>query len=92
MAIVERTPHYVSTRIQELAQAVHANTTPASANGLPNARIGRNRPRESFNSLFGRLARGCGGLTGNLWNRKQFSMMHMAIDEGVNFFDNALGL
>jgi aryl-alcohol dehydrogenase-like predicted oxidoreductase len=86
MAIANELP-LTSTRVQELAQAIYANTTPASTNGLPMRELGRTGERVSILCLGGWHIGAAG--YGQPLEPEAIEMMHMAIDEGVNFFDNA---
>src|SRR5260370_9072597 len=86
MAIANELP-IGSTRVQELAQAIYANTTAASANGLPMRELGRTGERVSILCLGGWHIGAAG--YGQPLEPEAIQMMHLAIDEGVNFFDNA---
>jgi aryl-alcohol dehydrogenase-like predicted oxidoreductase len=77
----------ISSRVQELAQSVYANTTPASANGLPMRELGRTGERVSILCLGGWHVGAAGH--GQPLEPEAIRIMHTAIDEGVNFFDNA---
>lgn len=78
----------VSGKIQELAKAVHATTVPASANGLPMRPLGRTGELVSILCLGGWHV-GAAKTDGVLDGSESVRIMHHAIDEGVNFFDNA---
>ena len=71
----------VSTRVQELAQAVYANTTPASENGLPMRELGRTGERVSILCLGGWHIGAAG--YGQPLEPEAIRIMHTAIDEGV---------
>jgi aryl-alcohol dehydrogenase-like predicted oxidoreductase len=77
----------VSSRVQELAQTVYANTTPASANGLPMRELGRTGERVSILCLGGWHIGAAS--YGQPLEPEAIKIMHAAIDEGCNFFDNA---
>ena len=83
---VEETPT-ISSRVQALADLVHRETTPASANGMPMRELGRTGVRVSLLCLGGWHI-GASKL-GQPEEPEAIRMMHAAIDEGVNFFDNA---
>jgi aryl-alcohol dehydrogenase-like predicted oxidoreductase len=86
MATVSEFPS-ISTRVQELAQKVYANTTPASVNGLPMRELGKTGEKVSLLCLGGWHIGAAG--YGQPLEPEAIEIMHMAIDEGVNFFDNA---
>jgi uncharacterized protein len=78
----------VSTKIQELAKAVYAATTPASEKGLPMRELGRTGEKVSIMCLGGWHV-GAAKTEGVLDESESVRIMHHAIAEGVNFFDNA---
>jgi len=73
----------VATSAAALAQQVIAQTSSSSATGLPTRVLGRTGQRVSIICLGG-------WHIGSLKDDKEaIRIMHAAIDEGVNFFDNA---
>ncbi len=77
----------VSTRVQDLARSVITDTIPASTNGLPMRLLGRTGERVSLLCLGGWHI-GAASF-GEPLEDEAIRIMHAAIDEGVNFFDNA---
>jgi hypothetical protein len=77
----------VSTRVQELAQSVYASTTPASESGLPMRPLGQTGEMVSILCLGGWHVGAAS--YGQPLEPEAIRIMHTAIDEGVNFFDNA---
>jgi len=69
-------------KIEELAHATWAETTPATERGLPMRRFGRTEERVSLLCLGG-------WHIGKPEDAEAIRIMHAAIDEGVNFFDNS---
>jgi uncharacterized protein len=78
----------VSEKVQQLAKAIYAETTPASATGLPMRPLGRTGEMVSILCLGGWHV-GAAKTNGVLDANESVRIMHHAIDEGVNFFDNA---
>lgn len=68
--------------VEQLAAQVWADTLPASATGLPMRRFGRTEERVSLMCLGG-------WHIGKPDDAEAIRIMHAAIDQGVNFFDNA---
>jgi aryl-alcohol dehydrogenase-like predicted oxidoreductase len=73
--------------VRELALEAHRATIPASVNGLPQRPLGRTGVNVSLMCLGGWHI-GAGKIS-RPDEAEAIRMMHTAIDEGVNFFDNA---
>ncbi len=72
----------MSNNLAQLTAQVWADTTPAAERGLPMRRFGRTEERVSLMCLGG-------WHIGKPEDSEAIRIMHAAIDEGVNFFDNA---
>src|SRR5690349_5694498 len=72
----------VGASVASLAEQVLAQTSGASATGLPTRVLGKTGQRVSIIALGG-------AHIGRVEEAEAIRIMHAAIDEGLNFFDNA---